>query len=131
MATGNFVLDKGYDAGGPVTKFRAVKYTGTEEVSQSAAEGDKIAGFAQFSVSAAEILKGKGVSVRIEGITEAEVGNNTDIAVGDEVELLADGTVGKASGAGGARIVGVCVGHPSSNSGDRISLRINLDGATQ
>jgi predicted RecA/RadA family phage recombinase len=134
MAYGNFVLDKGYDVSAPITKFRAVKYTDTEEVGPVTAEGDAIAGFAQFSVSAAEILKEKGCDVRLEGITEAEVGNTTQIEVGDSVELLADGSVGKASGGGGARVVGVCVGHATANPavvGDRIALRINLDGGTQ
>lgn len=134
MAYGNYVLDKGYDAAAAITKYRAVIYTDTEEVGPVTAEGDVIAGFAQFSVSSAEILKGKGASVRVEGITEAEVGNATQISVGDSVELLLDGTVGKASGGGGARVVGVCVGAPTANPavvGDRIALRINLDGGTQ
>lgn len=134
MAFGNYILDKGYNAAGAITKYRAVQYTDSEEVGPVTAEGDAIAGFAQFSVSAAEILKGKGASVRVAGITEAEVGNATQIAVGDSVELLLDGTVGKASGGGGARVVGTCVGHATANpavAGDRIALRINLDGGTQ
>jgi hypothetical protein len=129
MAYGNYVLDKGYDVSAAITKYRAVKYTGTEEVGPVTAISDVIAGFAQFSVSSAEILKEKGASVRLEGITEAEVGDATDIAVGDAVELMADGRVKKAVGSSGARLVGVCVGHASSNPGDRIALRLNLTGA--
>jgi predicted RecA/RadA family phage recombinase len=128
MAWGNFDIDKGYDASAALTKFRAVVYTDTEEVGPVSAITDTIAGFAQFSVSSAEISRGKGASVRVDGITEAEVGDATDIAVGDHVELMADGRVKKAAGSSGARNVGVCVGAPSSNAGDRIALRLFLDG---
>lgn len=129
MAYGNYVLDKGYDASAAISKFYAVKYTGTEEVGPVTAASDVIAGFAQFGVTAAEILKEKGASVRLDGITEAVVGDGTDIAVGDSVQLMADGRVQKTAGSSGARIVGVCVGHPSSVAGDRIALRIDLNGA--
>lgn len=128
MATGNFVIDKGYKAAAAITKFRAVKYSAVETVTPVTAATDKIAGFAQFSVATAEIAKGKGASVRLDGITEAEVGDATDIAVGDWVEMMADGKVKKAVAASGNRVVGMCVGHPSSNSGDRISLRLDVNG---
>ena len=72
MATGNFVLDKGYRAGGAITKFRAVKFSAAETVVAVAAITDRIAGFAQYSVTAPEITKGKGASVRVSGQTEAE-----------------------------------------------------------
>jgi predicted RecA/RadA family phage recombinase len=128
MATGNFILDKGYDVSGAITKYRAVKYTAAEEVGPVTAATDKIAGFAQFSVATEEIARGKGASVRIDGITEAEVGDATDIAVGDWVEMKADGTVKKAVAASGNRVVGMCVGHPSTDIGDRISLRLDVNG---
>lgn len=129
MATGNFILDKGYNAAAAITKFRAVKYSAAEEVTPVTAIGDAIAGFAQFSVTADELAAGKGASVRLDGITEAEVGVAAAIDVGDEVTMEADGRVGPLVAASGKRIVGVCVGHPSAGVvGDRISLRINLDG---
>lgn len=128
MAYGNFILDKGYNAAAAITKFCAVKYSDTEEVTPVTAATDRIAGFAQFGVTTAEIAKGKGASVRLAGITEAVVGDATDIAVGDVVELMADGKVKKAVAASGNRIVGVCVGHPSSEVGDRIALRLDVTG---
>lgn len=131
MATGNFILDKGYNAAAAVTKFRAVKYSAAETVTPVTAATDKIAGFAQFSVTTAEIARGKGASVRLEGITEAEVGDTTAIAVGDWIEMMADGRVKKAVAASGNRVVGMCVGHPSGSSpaaGDRISLRLDVNG---
>lgn len=122
MATGNFVLDKGYDVAAPVTKYRAVKFSAAETVTVIAANTDDPIGFAQFSVTAAEILKGKGTDVRLLGITEAEAVGA--IAVGDRVTLEADGRVSVLVGASGKRIVGKCVGHASTNAGDRISMLI-------
>lgn len=121
MATGNFVLDKGYNAAAAVTKFRAVKMTGNpEEVTPVTGIADNLIGFAQFSVSAAEIVKGKGASVRLLGITEAEASGAID--EGNWVTMDADGRVSAYVAASGKRVIGQCVGHASTNAGDRISL---------
>lgn len=121
MASGNYVLDKGYNAAAALTKFYAVKMTGNpEEVGPVTANTDEVHGFAQFGVTAAEILRGKGSSVRLMGITEAvAVG---PIADGQWVTLEADGRVSALVNASGKTIVGKCVGFPSTNAGDRISL---------
>lgn len=124
MAHGNFVLDKGYDAAAAITKFRAVKFSAAETVTPVTADTDVIAGFAQFSVSTAEIAKGKGASVRQGGITEAEA--TGAIAVGQLVTLAADGRVTAATS--GDRVVGTCVGVPSTNAGDRIALAVVMSG---
>jgi hypothetical protein len=121
MAAGNYVLDKGYGCTVAVTKFRAVKYTGnSEEVGPISAITDDPAGWAQYGVTTAEIAKGKGPSVRILGITEAEA--STAIAVGARCTLEADGRVSNFVGASGKRIVGRCVGFAAVNAGDRISM---------
>jgi len=125
-ATGNFVLDKGYRAAAAITKFRAVKYSGPETVTPVTAATDLIAGFAQWSVSAPEITRGKGCTVRQAGITEAEA--SAAIALGALVELIADGRVRTATASSGARVVGRCVGAAAVNAGDRISLELVLDG---
>jgi hypothetical protein len=123
MATGNFVLDKGYRAGASLTKFRAVKFSTTAEtVIPVAAITDNPVGFAQFSISAAELTKGKGALVRTEGITEAEA--SAAIILGASVSIGADGRVKTA--ATGERVVGQCVGHPAGTAGDRISLDLAL-----
>lgn len=126
MATGNFVLDKGYECAAAVTKFRAVKYSAAGTVTPVTALSDLVAGFAQFGVTAAEILRGKGCVVRMEGITEAEA--SAAIAIGAWVELVADGRVRTATISSGARIVGRCVGNPSTNAGDRIALHVTQFG---
>jgi hypothetical protein len=122
MAHGNFILDKGYKAAAAMTKYRAVKFSAAETVTPVTAITDRPTGFAQFSVSAAELLKQKGASVRVLGVTEAEAVG--PIAVGAQVTLESDGRVSTLVGASGKRIVGHCVGHPSTNAGDRISLFI-------
>jgi Uncharacterized conserved protein (DUF2190) len=129
MAWGNFILDKGFDLapGGAVTKFRAVKLTGnTEEVSAVTANTDLIIGFAQFGVTTAEQARGKGASVRVIGVSEAEA--TGAIAIGALVTLEADGRVSNYVAASGKRIVGRCVGSPSTNAGDRIALLVNVHG---
>jgi hypothetical protein len=89
-AHGNFILDKGYDAASAITKFRAVKFTANpEEVTQCTVLGENGVGVAQFGVTAAEITKGKGTSVRREGLTEWETGGV--IAAGDDVTVDAQG----------------------------------------
>lgn len=127
MASGNFLLDKGFNlaAGATVTKFFAVKFSGNaEEVTPVTANTDLIAGFSQFGITAAELLDGKGVSVRMAGITEAVA--TGAIAVGALVTLEADGRVSTYVGASGKRVVGRCVGNAAANANDRISLFISL-----
>lgn len=124
MAYGNFLLDKGYNAAAALTKFRAVKFSAAETVTPVTAITDQIAGFAQFSVSAAEILKGKGATVRTQGITEAEA--SAAIVIGAPVSIGADGRVKTA--ATGERVVGMCVGHAAGTAGDRIALEISKSG---
>lgn len=126
MATGNYVVDKGYNAAAAITKFRAVKYSAAETVTPVTAIADRPAGWAQFGVATEEIAQGKGASVRVEGITEAEAAGA--IAVGAQCQLEADGRVSAVVAASGKRLVGVCVGHPATNAGDRISMRIDHGG---
>lgn len=124
MAYGNFVLDKGYNAAAAITKFRAVKFSAAETVTPVTAITDSIAGFAQFSVSASEITRGKGVTCRQAGITEAEAASA--IAVGAICSINTSGQVKTA--ATGERVVGRCVGHAATNAGDRIALEIDFNG---
>jgi hypothetical protein len=127
MASGNFVIDKGYNAAAALTKFRACKYSGNaEEVTPVTAITDKPAGWAQFAVSAADIIRGKGATVRLLGITEAEA--STAIAVGAECTLEADGRVSVLAAASGKRIVGMCVGEAAAGAGDRITMLVYRGG---
>lgn len=104
MATGNYVQDKGYNAAAAITKFRAVKFSAAETVTPVTAATDVIAGVAQVGVSAGEIVRGKGVSVRRMGATEWEC--SAAIAIGAMVAMAADGRCKTA--ATGERVVGEC-----------------------
>jgi hypothetical protein len=126
MATGNFVLDKGYNAAAALTKFYAVKYAGTAQtVTPVTAITDFIAGIAQFGVATSELTRGKGASVRVAGISEAVASGA--IALGSQVTMDIDGRCSQLVGASGKRIIGRCVGSPSTNAGDRISLMIDTN----
>lgn len=121
---GNFVLDKGMNAAGAITKFRAVKLTADEVVGPIAALGDMVIGVAQFGVTAGEILKGKGCSFRCMGVTEMEA--DGVIAVGAPVGITTDGRA-SATIAAGTRRIGVCV-KASAGAGARCSVLLNLPG---
>lgn len=122
-AYGNFVLDKGYDAAAPITKFRAVKFSAEETVTPVTAITDQIVGVEQFGVSAAEILKGKGASVRSAGISEMEC--SAAITVGAAVSAGTDGRAKTA--ATGERVIGQCV-KGTANAGERAAVRLTLPG---
>jgi hypothetical protein len=123
MATGNYVMDKGYDAAAAITKFRAVKFSAEETVTPVTAATDVIAGVAQVGVTAGEITRGKGVSVRVMGATEWEC--SAAIAVGALVTMAADGRC--KTGAAGERVVGMCV-EPTANAGERARIQLVTPG---
>lgn len=125
---GNFVLDKGMNAAAALTKFRCVKGTAAtpESVSPIAAITDDIIGVGQFGVSAGDITRGKGASIRVIGVSETEAAGA--IGMWARCQLAADGRVVAGVGASGARLVGICVGNPSTNAGDRISMLVLVGG---
>lgn len=104
---GNFVLDKGFRAAGALTKYRAVKLTAADTVNVVTAVGDLAIGVVQFGVTSGEILKGKGASVRMAGITQLEAAGA--VAVGDLVAMAADGRAKGAAPAAGDRILGIAM----------------------
>jgi hypothetical protein len=127
MAWGNFLLDVGMDAASSLSKYRFVKYSAAEQVTAVTGIGDDPIGVSQFAVTAQDLTRGKGASVRVHGVSEVEASGA--IAVGQRVQLEADGRVKVATAASGARLVGRCVGHPSTNAGDRISCLVIQGGA--
>lgn len=122
MATGNFVLDKGYDAAAALTKFRAVKFSAEETVTPVTAKTDVVAGISQFGVTLAEIDKGKGASIRVMGATEMEVSGTA--TVGSLAGLNADGTCHNA--AAGDRVIGEF--RQGAATGGRASVQLSLPG---
>lgn len=124
MADSNYVLGRGYTAAAAVTKNRAVKFSAAETVTPVTGITDVVAGVAEHSVSAAEILKGKQVTVQHAGIVEMEA--SAALAVGALVGISANG---RAAAAGaGVRLIGVVVGSPATNAGDQISVLLTVPG---
>jgi hypothetical protein len=123
MAHGNFILDKGYDAGAALTIYRAVKFSGEQSVVPVTAITDVIAGVAQFGVTTTEINRGKGASIRVMGASEWEAGGLC--TVGLLAGLMADGRVHNA--VTGERVVGN-FRQGAVNAGDRASVNIDTTG---
>lgn len=119
---GNFQLDKGYDADAAITVFRAVK-PGTlpESVTPCTVLGEYGLGVSQFGVSAAELAKGKGASVREDGITEWEAGGV--IARGVDVTVDAAGRC--VAAAATQRVWGVSR-QAASGAGVRIAVQLAI-----
>lgn len=118
-ASQNFLLAKGRDADGPITKKRFVKYTGDQLVAQCDSAGETACGASLFSASQDEIDAGKGASIMTEGrvvVTAAEA-----ISEGQPVATDANG---KAVVAGAGDVVlGTC---DESSSGADTECSVHL-----
>ena len=123
--TGNYIQDKGYNAAAALTKFRAVKFSAAETVTPVTADTDVIAGVVQHDVTAAEILRGKGASIRTEGDTVMECAGN--IAIGALVTIGATGLA--TTGTAGDRVIGHCVEANADGAGGYARVHLNLSGA--
>jgi hypothetical protein len=106
-ASQNFVLAKGKNASAAITKKRFVKLDSAaadgETVKPCDTLGEGAFGVSLFSVSAAELLKGKGASVMTDGRAIVEAA--TALAVG--VEITTDATGRAIAAATGHRVLGV------------------------
>jgi hypothetical protein len=122
---GNFILDKGYDAGGVIRKYRAVKFSADETVVELTASTDVCIGIEQFGVTVTEQAKGKGASVRTAGRSVMEAGAAI-ATVGTPV--MAD-TQGRAVVATSTnRVIGVTE-DTAGVAGDQISVMLDLPSA--
>jgi hypothetical protein len=128
VATSNFVLGRGFDTTGALVKNRFVKAGAAAAdplVTAVTASTDVCLGVSEYDVTAADILKGKGASVQMVGIVKVEA--TGAIAVGG---LVAPSPNGRAQPAVATnRLVGACVGHPSTNAGDVIDVLLMLPGS--
>jgi hypothetical protein len=92
-ASQNFVMAKGRNASAAIAKKRFVKVDAAaadgETVKQCDTLGEKAYGVSKYGVSAAELLKGKGVSVLTDG--RAIVEASGALAVGTLVTTDANG----------------------------------------
>lgn len=118
-ATQNFVLAKGYPCSAAITKKKAVKFTGDQTVGPVTGAGDNPCGVALFSVSSAEILKGKKASVMTEGRVVMEA--DGAITIGSKVYLAADGRA--SATATSATLIGIC-DEPALADGNECSVHL-------
>lgn len=123
--TGNYIQDKGYNAAAALTAFRAVKFSAAETVTPVTAATDFIAGVVQHGVTAGEITRGKGASVRVEGDTLMECAGN--ITIGAAVSTNASGQAKAA--ATGERVIGHCVEANADGAGGYARVHLSTDGA--
>lgn len=100
----NHVLAKGYDAGGPITHKRFIKFDANGNLVQCDTDGEKAYGVSKFSVSNAEIALGKGVSALTQG--RATVMAAEAINAGDPVATDATGKAVVADS--GDFVLGMC-----------------------
>jgi hypothetical protein len=119
-ATGNFILDKGYDAEAAITKFRAVKAGATAEgVTPITVAGEDGIGVEQFGVATADLTRGKGASVRVDGITEWEAG----AAIAREADVTVD-SVGRCVTAVATNRIWGKARQATGAAGNRISVQL-------
>lgn len=122
-ATQNVVLSKGYDAGGAITKKRFVKISGEQQVVQCSVAGEAALGVSLFSVSAAEILKGKGASVLEMGRAIVEAG--AAITVGAKIATDNQGRAITAVSTN--NVLGICE-KGASGAGNECTVRLTSIG---
>ena len=125
-ATSNQLESKGFNlaAGQTVSKGRAVKLTTTpEEVTPVTAVTDKVIGIAVFDVSAAELLRGKGVTAVVVG--QAVMEASAAIAVGDLIAPSANGRAQVAVATN--RVIGEAM-EAASGAGKYFKIHLTLPG---
>ena len=122
-ATSNYLMDKGFTAAAALTKFRAVKFSAEETVTPVTAATDAVAGVAQFGVSAGEITKGKGATVRMAGISLMEA--SEALVPGNLISITSTGLAQVAGTT--ERQIGICV-QGASGSGKYAAVELSLPG---
>jgi hypothetical protein len=112
MAGPNYVLDKGYKAGGAIGKYRYVEFSAVETVSLAAyvaGANDDLAGICQEEVSAGDATNGRIVGVRHLGISRAIAGGT--ITKATEARLMPHATTGALItwATAGSKVVGIAL----------------------
>jgi hypothetical protein len=124
-ATSNFQMAKGRNAAVALTKKRFVKMVAdtTDSVTPCDTDGEDAYGVVLYSVSAAEILKGKLASVQTDGRAILEA--SEAIAAGQHVKTTNDGRAGVATT--GDVVLGMC-DEPATGVGNECSVDLSKRG---
>lgn len=120
--TRNYLQDKGYNAAAAMTKFRAVKFSAVETVTPVTGAADLVGGVVQHDVTAAEIIRGKGASIAVEGDTLMEA--SAAIVTGVRVAITADGRAVTAVATN--MVHGRCI-EPAAAAGDFVRVHLSLN----
>lgn len=132
-AYGNTTQAKSYDAVTAITKFRFVKsnaVAGTDnvgakpQVTAVAANTDLCIGVAQENLTTADIARGKGLPVLLDGISEMEINAASAIAVGDQITTDAVGRAIKLGAAGAGTVVYGRAEMAGTVTGNRIAVKL-------
>lgn len=120
---------KGRNASGAITKKRFVKIdaaaTDGESVKQCDTQGENAWGVSLFSVSLAEIARGKGCSVINDDRAIVEAGGT--VANGAPVMSAADGRAITATS--GNFILGYCDENGGGSAGDELGISVTFAGS--
>jgi hypothetical protein len=103
MAGPNYVLDKGFEAAGAISRFHFVKLNTSEQVSQCDAQGEASIGVCQDTITSDDATNGRVAAVRLFGISRV-ISGDTFSAVMTPVTVGADGRAEPATT--GDRVVG-------------------------
>lgn len=126
-AFGQAGLEKGYNAETALVKRRAVKFGATAEgVTAIVLATDVAIGVSLFHVSAAELLRGKGASIRRDGIAEWEAGE----AIARGVPVTID-AVGRCVHAVAGNYVYGVTDQASTQAGDFIAVACDFTAPTK
>lgn len=118
MAGPNFVLDLPYKAAAALVQFTAVKLSADDTVTPGTAATDFVVGWAQETVSTADVTSGRVCDIRVMGVTRVKTGG----AVTRGTNATINGSAQAVAAATGNRVVGVFL--KSGNSGDLVELLI-------
>lgn len=119
----NEILDKSFVATNEVPRFHVVKHTGIDECALNNTAGGDWLGVAQEEADGVDVVNGRVVRVRMEGITRAIAGAN--VAFRAKVMSAADGRVVTATA--GNEVVGRAL--TAGGAGDWINVQLT-PGAT-
>jgi hypothetical protein len=124
MAGPNYVLSKGWPAGGAITKYRFVELATTGvTVTQTNGAGDPCIGVAQEEISAADATAGRVVNVAVMGISRCIAGAilaNAGIQVGSNAS-------GQVITAASGSVLGILL-TPATATGQHVDVLLTQAG---
>lgn len=131
MAGPNYVLDKGFTAGGAIGRFRCVTMVGgtgadSQNVVVADAQGEQVIGVCQEETSAGDATNGRVVDVRLMGISRVVNGLAVAINPGTVVTASANGGVEAAAAAD--LVLGIAVSGAPATAGTHLDVLITQAG---